>query len=64
MKLNIECSEMRTGWSARPGKHNFILESCQLRDMDEKDQRELLAQIDFDLIAEYVDSTRRVSDVA
>lgn len=66
MKLNlkIECSGMQTGWQARPGKYRFELEDCQIESLTTEQQTELCGQMDFDVLANYVDSMRRLDHVA
>lgn len=64
LNLKIECSGMHTGWQARPGKYSFELENCQIESLTTEQQKELCGQMDFDVVAEYVDSMRGLSDVA
>lgn len=64
LNLKIECSGMRTGWQARPGKYNFELEDCQIETLNREQQTELCGQMDFAVLAEYVDSMRRLDNVA
>ncbi|WP_241608903.1 hypothetical protein [Rosenbergiella australiborealis] len=64
LNLKIECSGMQTGWQARPGKYSFELEDCQIESLTTEQQKELCGQLDFDVIAEYVESMRRLSNVA
>ncbi|KMV67701.1 hypothetical protein AI29_12070 [bacteria symbiont BFo2 of Frankliniella occidentalis] len=64
LNLKIECSGMHTGWQAKPGKYSFELEDCQVDSLTTEQQMELCSQMDFDVVAEYVDSMRRLSNVA
>lgn len=62
LNLKIECGRMHTGWQARPGKFNFELEDCQIKSLTTEQQKELCGQMDFDVLVEYVNSFREVSN--
>ena len=66
MKLNlkIECSDVQTRGAIRPGKVSVSMEDCAIDSLTTEQQTELCGQMDFAVLAEYVDSMRRLDNVA
>ncbi|WP_029687120.1 hypothetical protein [Tatumella saanichensis] len=64
LNLKIECSDAQTRGAMRPGKVSVSLEDCQIETLSREQQAELCGQMDFDVLAEYVDSMRRLDHVA
>ena len=64
LNLTIECSDVQTRRAMRPGKVSVSLEDCAIDGLTTEQQMELCAQMDFDVLVEYVNSLMEVNHAA